>query len=470
MQKVVFITFLVLFVSAGRCCRTVDSSQIAIHLTECALQGTEALLEYHNPITQYFDGAGWWDSARAYTALVDRALFLDGEPSPILARNLRIMKANQYKKKQKEKKISTIEHHYASTSTAFLRSLESLNEKVSLHPKGKVETTFSQQVLSMLMLVLPIYAIEEEFSGSYDDIQWWAHMLAGGHDLAQKHGDTITADLFLDASEKVFLQLTPMWGTTCGGGIWWSSSHSYKNAITNELFVKLSGDLAKRFKAAGNAQKAQFYQDWAVRAFAWFNASAMINNDLLINDGLLNNQACTNNGGTTWTYNQGVICGGASNLFELTNNHAYLERAFALANAATTRLVDSNGILIEPCERPGNCDTDQTSFKGILQTNYWDVVRAVRVTQTVHFYNSTSYLVDFLVKNAESICRNNAAMTCPSSSPSIGAFNRRSSNTSSKLYFGLHWSGPFDTCSVERQTSGLSGVMSAIGALNLTQS
>ena len=41
--------------------------------------------------------------------------------------------------------------------------------------------------------------------------------------------------------------------------VWWSSAHTYKNAITNELFLHLSAKLYNRFKDASyldNAKKA----------------------------------------------------------------------------------------------------------------------------------------------------------------------------------------------------------------------
>ena len=41
--------------------------------------------------------------------------------------------------------------------------------------------------------------------------------------------------------------------------MWWSSAHTYKNAITNELFLHLSAKLYNRFKDAkylDNAKKA----------------------------------------------------------------------------------------------------------------------------------------------------------------------------------------------------------------------
>eukprot|EP01048_Picozoa_sp_COSAG05_P026518 COSAG05_NODE_7281_length_833_cov_1.297003_1_plen_117_part_00 len=67
----------------------------------------------------------------------------------------------------------------------------------------------------------------------------------------------------------------------CGGGIWWSTKHSYRNAIANELFLVTAAKLGRR--------------DWASKQWRWFNASGMINADSLINDGL--SQTCQNNHG-----------------------------------------------------------------------------------------------------------------------------------------------------------------------------
>jgi len=56
----------------------------------------------------------------------------------------------------------------------------------------------------------------------------------------------------------------------------------------------------------------QDYRAWALREWEWLRASGMIGPSGLINDGLTAD--CANNGGTTWTYNQGVILGGLAAL------------------------------------------------------------------------------------------------------------------------------------------------------------
>jgi predicted alpha-1,6-mannanase (GH76 family) len=79
------------------------------------------------------------------------------------------------------------------------------------------------------------------------------------------------------------------------------TTSGYKNAITNELFLTLAVLLHQRNPAGG-------YLTWAQREWDWFSSAGLIGPDGLVNDGLT--AACQNNGGTTWTYNQGVILGG----------------------------------------------------------------------------------------------------------------------------------------------------------------
>ena len=132
----------------------------------------------------------------------------------------------------------------------------------------------------------------------------------------------------------------------CNGGVWWSPKKTYKNAITNELFLVMAAKLflivriacvfsnrshslsffffvdyavnCVKFCFFNSQTKNETYSTWAWHEYNWFNSSGMINAQNLVNDGL--NGHCANNGGTTWTYNQGVILGGLALLAQLTSD------------------------------------------------------------------------------------------------------------------------------------------------------
>src|SRR5258708_26063747 len=146
----------------------------------------------------------------------------------------------------------------------------------------------------------------------------------------------------------------------------------------------------------------------------------MINGQNLINDGL---SSCVNNGQTTWNYKQGVILGGLVDLYKTTGFGLYLTQAVAIADAATTTLIDTNGVLREPCE-PSSCGGDGPQFKGIF----------IRYLAYLYDVNRKPQYYNFLFKNAHAIW-----------------FNDRSG--ASQL--GLRWSGPFDSADAARQSSAL---------------
>lgn len=249
----------------------------------------------------------------------------------------------------------------------------------------------------------------------YDDAQWWALAWIDAYDLT---GDA----RYLDAARTVFEDTTGAWDDECGGGVWWTRDRGYKNAITNELFLLLAARLHQR------TPDDTEYLAWAQREWAWFQASGMINGQNLVNDGL--DDACRNNADVTWTYNQGVILAGLTELFRITGDQALIEQAIAIADAATTRLTTFDGILSEPCE-PTNCGLDGPQFKGIF----------VRHLATLYEETERPAYREFIVRSADALWE-----------------RARSSDDA----IGLMWWREFDVADASRQTSALDALNAAI--------
>ncbi len=254
----------------------------------------------------------------------------------------------------------------------------------------------------------------------FDDGLWWALAWVAARDLTGE-------ERYLQAARAVFAHSLAGWDGTFGGGLWWNSSRRYKNAITNELFLTLAARLAQRVPGDRDYRD---YRDWALRAWDWLRASGMIGPAGLVNDGL--SAAGANNGGTTWTYNQGVILGGLAALHELTGEPGYLRQGEVIADAALRHLTDERGILAEPCE-PAGCDGDQTQFKGIFVRNLHQFSR----------HSEKRAYPEFIVANAESVL---ASAASPAGQ------------------FGLRWAGPFDKADASRQSSAVE-VLTAAAAV-----
>ncbi|CAF4008965.1 unnamed protein product [Adineta steineri] len=147
--------------------------------------------------------------------------------------------------------------------------------------------------------------------------------------------------------------------TTCNGGLQVCPTNTYKNAITNELFLLSSMRLHPYTKLL--EKPPTYYLEWALKEWKWFEKSGMINSEYLINEGL---RSCVNDNRTTWTHNQGVILSGLALLYSATHNSTLIDIAQKIADAAIRHLTYPNGILKEACEP--KCDTNHRSFKGIF--------------------------------------------------------------------------------------------------------
>lgn len=246
-----------------------------------------------------------------------------------------------------------------------------------------------------------------------NNIGWWALALIRLYDITLN-------STYLEIAQLDADYMYSYWNSTCGGGIIWDIPDlSYKNAISNELFIKVTASLHNRISDDTK------YLDLALQAWTWFNQTGLINSQNLINDGLADN--CTNNNDTEWTYNQGVVLGGLTELYLATNDENFLDTATKIANAViSSAALSPNGILTESCEISNvGCDSNQEAFKGIFARN----LAELNVLLPDEPYSQ------YLEENAQSAWQEDR-------------------NTAD--LFGISWAGPLANVSVGTQSSAVS--------------
>lgn len=224
--------------------------------------------------------------------------------------------------------LSTLETYQQTTGDASYSS--AIQDAFSAHSSGKFENQAN------------------------DDTSWWGLAWLQAYDITGSRQ-------YLSMAETDANYVHEDWDSTCGGGIWWlRKPRTYKNAISNELFLELTAWLHNTIR--GDTK----YLSWSKAEWAWFESSGMINSSHLVNDGLGN--GCKNNHEPTWTYNQGVILAGLAQLYTATKDSRLLAEAERIATAAISHLT-VRGVLKEPCTG-SQCGTRQggvaQSFKGIF--------------------------------------------------------------------------------------------------------
>jgi predicted alpha-1,6-mannanase (GH76 family) len=315
--------------------------------------------------------------------------------------------------------MQTLQQWYAQSSGVYVSPTGWWNSAnaitVVANYTAATSSTQYQSVLSHTFASAPLSQGHPDFTNDYyDDSGWWALAWIAAYDAT---GDSN----YLSMAETIFTYMTGGWDSVCGGGVWWTTGKTYKNAIPNELFLDVAAKLANRTKGSASAG----YLAWAQKEWLWFDNSGMINSGNLVNDGLTT--SCANNNANTWTYNQGVILGGLVELFKADQDPTLLPKAQAIADGAIAKLVDNNGILQEKSVNGG--DTPQ--FKGIFTRN----LMALYLAAPNPIYKA------FINANADSIWKNDQG-------PNYA--------------FGALWQGPFDSGDATRQSSALDTLIAAI--------
>ncbi|KAG4028216.1 hypothetical protein MFRU_023g00530 [Monilinia fructicola] len=360
------------------------------------------LQTWYNTSSGLWSTTGWWNAANCLTVIGDLAAIDSSVKSTVTG-----VMSNTFTQAQtynlQMTKVVMVNYNYLSI---YGNDTGALN---GLALAGNIPVQASTTVNPQGFL-----------NDFYDDEGWWALGWIQAYDV------TGNSD-YLTMAEDIFADMKNATTTPCsngGSGIWWDRSHTYVNAIANELYLSVSAHLANR---ATGSDKAN-YLTIAKNQWNWFKGTGMINSQGTINDGLTS--SCQNNGGTVWSYNQGVILGGLVEISTATGDSSYLSSAKSIATAAIKALSDSNGILHDPCEP--NCGGDGTQFKGVFMRNLQKLQQA----------SPSSTYSTFIANNAKSIWAN----------------DRDSSNNG----LSVNWAGPFvATANASTESSALDALVAA---------
>lgn len=212
-----------------------------------------------------------------------------------------------------------------------------------------------------------------------DDLLWFSHSWLRAYQLTGNMS-------YLERSRDFFDYVAGAWdNTTCHGGVYWNDYKTYKNAITNELFIQNA-------KALYDETKLERYKDWYLLSFQWFFDHF---GDQLVYDGLTSD--CKVNNETVWSYNQGVILSGMSDQDALSR----VEKTIAtLTGRGVLQDYCETPLLRKQCDPPcPRCDHDQEHFKGIFMRQLFYLSRRVPLTKPIRiFVNDT---VQSLVTRAQ---------------------------------------------------------------------
>jgi len=204
--------------------------------------------------------------------------------------------------------------------------------------------------------------------GKYDDIMWWALALLQARETTDNRQ---LSHQFLKTATAIWQQVVLVWDNVCGGGVYWDDTLTYKNSVTNELFLSTSTAL---YRATQNVT----YLNWARKEMSWLRKSGVIDEEFfVVVDGVkVDGSTCLplekptavpGSPGTVYSYNQGLLLRGMADLAthakDPREEQQLLELAINLTSGSMAWLSQGSslGIIQEPMWN----DCNGPMFKGV---------------------------------------------------------------------------------------------------------
>ena len=180
----------------------------------------------------------------------------------------------------------------------------------------------------------------------YDDMQWMALALLRFYDETGERK-------YIVYVEDLWNDITKGWNDKMGGGIAWRKSQKdYKNTPANAPAAILA---ARLYNTIGN----EVYLDWAKKLFEFVEENLVNKNTGQVWDGI--NREGNGKIDKDWcfTYCHGVYIGAAVELYKITGEQIYLDKALKTAGFSLDKFI-KNEFFVDEGEGDGGL------FKGIL--------------------------------------------------------------------------------------------------------
>lgn len=168
--------------------------------------------------------------------------------------------------------------------------------------------------------------------------------------------------------QAVFNTMYARWDSQhCGGGLrWqiftWNSGYNYKNTIANGCLFQIAARLGRY---TGN----DTYLEVASKVWDWLEdvGFVVLQDKANVFDGANIENNCSSIVKIEWTYNHGVVLGGAAYMYNATNGSDIWQTRLTQVLDGAVEFFFNNSIMYErACQGSGTCNNDQRSFKSIF--------------------------------------------------------------------------------------------------------